>query len=227
VDIARERGGHDVASVVVVRNGPPRATLVSPKPQRPGALQDPHLVFVGFVETQDAAHDLPDLLVRLERDHGIPRARLTIIGGGAGLPLVRRAAEQAGVAERVRLTGLVPHTEIPRLLAEADICIDPAPCTAFNHTSTNIKIAEYMAAARPIVAYALLETRRTAGDAALLADCGDVAGLTALVARLANDGAERERRGRAGALRVQDLVWEHQEERLLGVYRQLVGSPSS
>jgi glycosyltransferase involved in cell wall biosynthesis len=122
------------------------------------------------------------------------------------------------------MTGVVPHTEVPQLLVEADICLDPAPCTAFNHYSTNIKIAEYMAAARPIVAYALLETRRTAGDAALLADCGDVAGFTALVARLAADGAERERRGRAGAERVQDLVWERQEERLLGAYRKLVGT---
>jgi glycosyltransferase involved in cell wall biosynthesis len=149
---------------------------------------------------------------------------VTIVGGGAGLTLVKRAAEELGVQERVRMTGMVPHTEIPRLLAEADVCIDPAPCTAFNETSTNIKIAEYMAAARPIVAYGLLETRRTAGDAALLADCGDPAAFAALVARLAVDGAERESRGRAGLARVQDLVWERQEERLIGAYDQLVGS---
>jgi glycosyltransferase involved in cell wall biosynthesis len=224
VEVARERGGHDGSSVVVVRNGPPRAALASPEAQRSGALDDPHLVFVGFVEVQDAAHELPDLLVRLERDHGIPRARVTIVGGGAGLALVKRAAEELGVQERVRMTGLVPHTEIPRLLAEADICIDPAPSTAFNQTSTNIKIAEYMAAARPIVAYELLETKRTAGDAALLAGAGDPAAFAALVARLAADGAERERRGQAGLARVQDLVWERQEERLIGAYEQLVGS---
>ncbi len=221
-DVALGRGNQNDQKVVVIRNGPPSATLVPPQSRRGGPLEDPHLVFVGLIETQDGVDELPELLVRLARDHGLEKAHLTVVGSGTGLSAFKRAVAEAGVAERVRCTGQVPHTEVPRLLAEADICVDPAPCTTFNEFSTNMKIAEYMAAARPIVTYSLLETRRTAGEAGAYADCGDPASFARLVAELAADAAQREMRAQAGTQRVRELVWERQEERLLATYSRLV-----
>jgi glycosyltransferase involved in cell wall biosynthesis len=84
-----------------------------------------------------------------------------------------------------------------------------------------IKVAEYLAAGRPVVAHELIETRRTAGGAALYADCGDGDGLASQVARLAGDSALREELGRRAAERAPELVWERSEERLLGAYRDL------
>ena len=87
----------------------------------------------------------------------------------------------------------MPHERVPELLAAADICIDPAPCTELNHRSTMIKVAEYLAAGRPVVAFGLAETRHTAGDAALYADCGDLDHFASLVNRLAEDEDLRAR----------------------------------
>ena len=106
----------------------------------------------------------------------------------------RRPSPGRGSSDRVEFTGQVEHRRVPELIAAADICIDPAPCSELNHRSTMIKVTEYLAGGRPVVAFELTETRRTAEDAALYAPCGDLDGFARLIVRLA-----RERRPSPGA----------------------------
>ena len=132
-----------------------------------------------------------------------------------------RAARALGLGDAFRLLGRVDHDRVPELLAAADICLDPAPCSALNHRSTMIKIAEYMAAGRPIVSFDLVETRHTAEDAALYAECADRDGFVDQITRLAGD--EDLRRSLAGRalVKVPELMWDRSEEALLEVYRRL------
>jgi glycosyltransferase involved in cell wall biosynthesis len=99
--------------------------------------------------------------------------------------------------------------------------VDPAPGTELNHGSTMIKVAEYMACGRPTVAYDLRETRRTAGEAAAYAPCGDLAALAKLIEQLADDGEWRARLGYHARARALELTWEHSERALLEVYERL------
>src|SRR3954454_7529828 len=80
-EIARERGGKRTDDVVVVRNGPRSADLAEPG-GRSGALEDPHLVYVGAVADQDGVAALPGVLRLLAAEHGLPGARLTVVGDG-------------------------------------------------------------------------------------------------------------------------------------------------
>ena len=82
----------------------------------------------------------------LDERHGVA-ARLTLVGDGSRRPAVEAAFRAAGYNGRVAFTGKVPLGDVPGLLAEADICLDPAEANELNHRSTMIKIAEYMAAA--------------------------------------------------------------------------------
>jgi glycosyltransferase involved in cell wall biosynthesis len=219
-EVARERGGKAPGDVVVVRNGPRAADLAMPG-GRAGALSDPHLVYVGAVSAQDGVAALPEILRLLEAEHGLPGARLTIVGDGDSRPEVEAAAARAGVAGRVSFTGWVDVDEVPALIRAADVCVDPAPPTPLNQHSTMIKIAEYLAAAKPVVAYDLLETGRTAAGAALLAPARHVRALAAHVARLAGDEAERRRLSEAARARAEVLTWEHSEQALLAAYAAL------
>lgn len=218
-DIALSRGRLRAAAVTVVRNGPPSRTLAA-RGGRGGALSDPRLVFVGSMESQDGAEELADILRELARDHEIC-AHLTVVGDGSRRAALEEHCRRSGLAARVRFTGRVAPADVPRLLAEADICVDPAPCSELNHRSTMVKIAEYLAARRPIVAYRLRETEQTAGDAALLAECGDRAGFVERIARLAGDGELRASLAVDGRTRAEGLVWEHSERALLAAYGRL------
>ena len=216
-DIALARGALPASRVTIVRNGPRRSTLASRREARNGILADPHLIFVGELDTQDGVLALPDLLAK----PGLQHATLSVVGDGAVRDELWARLARAGMTDRVRLVGQVAHDRVPELLSAADICIDPAPCTELNHRSTMIKVTEYLAAGRPVVAFDLVETRRTAGDAALYADCWDLDHFASLVTRLAADGELRANLGELAAKRADELVWERSETELLGVYERL------
>jgi glycosyltransferase involved in cell wall biosynthesis len=220
-DIAMTRGRVPGGRVTVVRNGPPLAALGVATDPRGGVLADPHLVFLGSMESQDGVDSLISLLVDLERDHGIGGARLTFVGEGTRREPIAEAVAAAGLQDRVRFTGLIPHAEVPAQLAQADICIDPAPCTDLNQRSTMIKIAEYMAARRPVVAFPLLETRHTAGDTVAFGKCGDHRSLVAAVASLAREPERRLDLARRGYERAKELTWEASAAQLLAAYDRL------
>ena len=220
-EIARTRGCVRAERVVVVRNGPPAAWLEQARPGRTGALRDPHLIYVGAISSQDGVQRVAELLRLLTREHGLDRARLTIVGEGDARAQVERALADAGVSGCVDWAGWVAVEQIPALLGAADICIDPAGPSPLNHRSTMIKIAEYLTAARPVVAFDLLETRRTLGGAGVLVSGGDVGALAAACARLAGDGSERASLSCAAVARAASLTWEHSERALLDAYDRL------
>ena len=220
-EIARTRGGVAEGRVVVVRNGPPAAWLRHATPIRPGRLDDPHLVYVGAISAQDGVQQLAEVLHLLIEVHGLRGARLTIVGDGDARPAVEHAVLHAGVRSSVDWVGWVPVEQIPAQLAAADICIDPAPPSSLNHRSTMIKVAEYLAAGRPVVAYSLLETTRTLAGAGVVVAPGDVVELAAACARLACDGSQRVELAAAARERAAALTWEHSERALLGAYEAL------
>jgi glycosyltransferase involved in cell wall biosynthesis len=208
------RCGHEVS---VVRNGPRAREFATPSPPRPGALAAPRLVYVGALDTQDGVLELGDLLAA----PSLERATLTIVGDGPVRARLHERCRELAVDPRVNFTGQVPHADVPRLIAEADIGIDPAPGTELNHGSTMIKVVEYMGAGRPLVAYALRETRRSAGDAALYAPCGDPAAFAALIASLARDGERRLRMAEVARARARELAWERSARVLHHAYERL------
>jgi glycosyltransferase involved in cell wall biosynthesis len=118
----------------------------------------------------------------------------------------------------VTFTGWVAAERIPDLLDDADVCIDPAPPTDVNTRSTMVKLAEYLALGKPVVAYDLVEARRTAGSAALLVPAGDLAALIDALALIGGDEALRTRFAAAATERAQVLTWVSSERALLAAY---------
>lgn len=215
-----ERGRRSAKDVTVVRNGPRASEFPDPPAGTAGPLAEPKLVYVGTLDVQDGVLELPEILSA----EGLQAAHLTIVGKGAALDELQARCRQAGVQERVTFTGHVPHERVPSLIGEADIGIDPAPGTELNHGSTMIKVAEYMGSGRPVVAYALRETRHTAGDAALYAPCGQPEAFVNLIVELARDGERRLRLGRLARELSQELTWERSELALRAVYERLAQS---
>ena len=222
-ELARGRGGVAAERVVVVRNGPPAGAFERVEESRGGRLEDPRLLFLGCMESQDGVDELLPLLELLAGAHGLPGAHLTLVGEGSRRAPLQAEAARRGLADRVHFTGRVPHSEVPALLAAADVCLDPAPCTELNHRSTMIKIAEYMAARRPVVAYPLLETRRTAAAAIAYAECDDLGSFARQVAALAREPERRASLAHLGGERARSLGWDASEKRLLAAYAGLGG----
>jgi glycosyltransferase involved in cell wall biosynthesis len=217
-EVAMERGGKRPADVTVVRNGPRRAWTRLPLRVRPGPLASVSLVYLGTVADQDGVEELAEVLALLRDTRPDLDVRLTVIGDGDGRDSFESALDRFDVSEKVTLTGWVALEQVPSLLSEADVCVDPAPATELNERSTMIKIAEYLALGKPVVAYDLLETRRTVQDAALLVPNGDTAAFAEHIALLADDPELRSRLSRRARQRALALTWDKSESALLAAY---------
>jgi glycosyltransferase involved in cell wall biosynthesis len=129
-------------------------------------------VVVGFVGSLKPWHGV-ELLVHafvqaLER---VPTLRLLLVGDGPMRAPVERLVRTCNVESTVVMVGNVPHAEVPRYMAAIDIAVAPylPTTTGADFYFSPLKILEYMAAGRPIIASRLGQVRD------LL--CGGAAGL--------------------------------------------------
>ena len=172
-------------------------------------------------------HDGVDYLLRALQYlvYGLGRSDFfsVLVGAGDALPGLRSLTEQLGLADYVLFTGWVEHTEFARYLSAADICIAPEPSNSYNDRSTTIKMMDYMALGKPIVAFDLPEHRFTAQDAAVYARPNDELDFAQQIASLMDDWVRRKKMGEKGRERIEkELAWSHQEKFLLEAYEALV-----
>ena len=220
--LAHERGGFDERDVFVVRNGPDLETfkLVPAQP----ALKYGKAYLVGYVGTMSIQEGL-DILIDVAaeiRARGRTDIHFTCVGGGPGLPALRRMVEERDLGEMMNFTGRVPDKELLEVLSTSDVCVNPDKPCEMNDISTMIKIAEYMALGKPIVQFNLKEGRFTAGEASLYSDGEDlVADFASKILWLLDHPEERERMGHFGQKRVkQYLAWEHSLGNLIAAYER-------
>jgi glycosyltransferase involved in cell wall biosynthesis len=121
--------------------------------------------------------------------------------------------------------GWVPYEELLEWLAACDVCVAPEPSNPYNDSCTSLKVMEYMALGRPIVAFDLPEHRRSAGSAAVYVAPGDERALARAIVELMDDPVRRERMGEAGRRRVHEtLAWTHEAPRLVTAYARMMAS---
>jgi alpha-maltose-1-phosphate synthase len=137
-------------------------------------------------------------------------APVLVVAGDAGQ--ASRLLQEAGAV----LLGPIPHSQVPAVLAEADIGLAPYARDAPDWFSP-LKVFEYMAAGLAVVAGELPATRElVSGEHALLVRCGDPQALAAAVAGLAVDAALRERMGStARALVAGEHTWRQRARRVI------------
>ncbi|MEL7156222.1 MAG: glycosyltransferase family 4 protein, partial [Actinomycetota bacterium] len=212
----------DPGSITVVRNGPD-LDLVREVAPAPAARRDGRttILYVGSMGRHDGVGELLDAVEVLVTELGRTDAFCVLVGDGAAGDEVRARCRALG-PEHAIMTGWLDHTEVPAYLSAADICVAPEPSNEYNDGCTVIKLMEYMALGKPIVAFDLPEHRVTAGEAALYARPNDTRHFAEQLSELMDDEARRHQLGSAARQRVIDqLAWHHQVDDLLAAYQRL------
>ena len=215
--VALKRGRKRPHEVFVVRNGPDLRRL-RPVAADPALKQGREnlIAYVGMMAPQDGVDHALRALGRLKQRndwHAI------FAGEGEARPELNRLTEELGLRDRVEFVGWLGDSQIAQLLSSADLCLAPEPKSPLNDVSTMIKIAEYMALSRPLVAYELRESRLTAGDAAVYAEPNNVDSYAARIEELLDDPGRRVEMGRRGRERVErELSWQHSTRSLEAAY---------
>jgi glycosyltransferase involved in cell wall biosynthesis len=219
-EIALTRGAKRSGDVFVVRNGPDLERFSPGPPTLDLKRGKPYLVaYVGMMGPQDGVGDAVQALAELRRRRQDWHA--VFAGDGDERRKLELRARELGLNGSVEFTGLLSQDDVQRLLRTADVCLAPEPKSPLNDLSTMMKVAEYMAMGRAVVATGLPETRRTAAEAAQYVEPGNIEAMTAALAALLDDEPRRRSLGEQARRRaVVELGWDRSAEALVAAYER-------
>ncbi|MBU6411079.1 MAG: glycosyltransferase family 4 protein [Verrucomicrobiota bacterium] len=173
--------------------------------------------FVGTLKAWHGVSTLVDAFARLHaRD---PLTRLLIVGHGPEREKITAEVTACGLQAAVHFTGAVAPESVPAWLASSDVAVAPYPRLA-NFYFSPLKVYEYMAAARAVVASRLgqLGNLIESGVNGLLVPPGDAAALAAALDQLRTDPGLRRRLGQAARATVlRDHTWDAVVRCILGL----------
>jgi glycosyltransferase involved in cell wall biosynthesis len=213
--------------VTVIPNGVSASDFSpSPLPVRDGRV--PVLLYIGTLADWQGLDIVIRALPKILEQHPV---RLHIVGRGRSRQrkMLSKQIRKMGVEGSVTVQPAIPHHEIPALIAESDICIAPLGLNDRNVTqgACPIKVLEYMAAGRPLLASNMPIVRELVREDmdALLFSPSDPDDLARQVLSLLNDFELSKRLARSASERVlSKFTWHESQKKLEKVYGKLLGN---
>jgi len=217
--------GVERARVTVIPNGVSPSDF-SPSPLPPRAGRVPILLYLGTLADWQGLEVVVKALPMILARHPI---QLRIVGRGRSRQRKRllKQVRRLGVEASVVVQSAVPHHEVPALIAAADLCVAPLSLTERNITqgACPIKILEYMAAGRPLLASNLPIVRELVREGldALLFSPDDPEDLARQALALLEDFDLSERLAASASRRaLTQFTWHEAQKKLVKVYRSLL-----
>ena len=218
--------GLDRKLVTVIPNGvSPSDFSPSPLPTRENRI--PVLLYIGTLADWQGLDILIKALPKI-LEH--KQVKLQIVGRGRSRQrkMLAKQIRKLGLEEHVLIQPAVPHHEIPQLISNADICVAPLGLNDRNVTqgACPIKVLEYMAAGRPLLASNMPIVRELVREDidGLLFSPNDPDDLARQIFALLNDFELSQRLASSASERaLTKFTWHESQKKLHKVYKNLTG----
>ena len=123
--------------------------------------EDIVLFFMGWLYQFSGLKEVASQLARINNPH----LKLLIVGEGDAFEALRQIREKQNLEDKIILTGKKPYHEIPKFIAASDICLLPSyPDEQIMQDIVPIKMYEYMAMKKPVIATRLPGVMREFGE---------------------------------------------------------------
>lgn len=151
-----------------------------------GSLQDLNLI---IDSAKDVTEKIPDVKYIIIGDHRDPNRTRDIW---------EAKVKEKGLSKNFVFLGRKPQEEIPQYVMCSDICLDSFPDEPYYAAAHPVKLLEYGACGKPVVATRVTETANIVkhGLYGLLATPGDTSEYANHIVTLLNDEEKREKMGR-------------------------------
>lgn len=174
------------------------------------------VVYVGAMSAWHGAEDLIEISTKFEGD-------LRFLMVGKGLDMLEEKTKEMSISSRFIFTGFVKHEEVPKYISAADVAVAPynpkglRDMEKYGFYFSPIKIFEYMACGKPVVASDLEIIRDIINEnrCGLLAKPGNVEDFSEKIRMLIDDSASRKKFGDNGRNAViEKYSWEKVAEEI-------------
>ena len=216
---ALQNGKKQPEDVFVVRTAPKIPNLETPADP---ALKKgrPYLVgYVGVMGSADGVHFLIEAINHIVNSIGRHDVQFLLMGNGPEFDSLVALRDHYNLQNYVDFPGWALNDYLFKALKTIDIGVTCDPPNAYNHSCTMNKVLEYMVFGKAQVMFDLVESRASAGEAALYVPGESPQRLGDGILELLDDPVRREKMGQLGASRLRsELNWERSVAELERAY---------
>jgi len=188
----------------------------------PGAqAADDHEVVLGLFGRLVPEKGVVDAVRILARVHAVRPAQLVVVGSGSEEARARSLAAELGVADRLDLLPWQSTGDLAATCRRTHIVLVPSHGIETWVEQFGRVIVEAQASGAVVGGYRSGSIAEVAGDAAVLTEVGDVAGLADGITELLADPAEFVQRRALGLTLSQSRTWTSVAERHADLYRRV------
>ena len=180
-------------------------------------VEDEFILTVGTLEPRKNLPALVRAFAEVTRRRARGLCPQLVIAGREGwlADELYASIKEAGMGERVLLTGYVSDDDLCALYSSCRLCVYPSLYEGFG-----LPPLEAMACGAPVITSNTGAIMETVGDAARLVPPTDVRRLADAIMELLEDEAERRRLSNAGLERAAAFTWEESARLTLSVYAE-------
>ena len=184
----------------------------------------PVIIYHGDIKHPDGVDILFEAFKKVVAE--IPEAKLLILGGGgAYFEELKATMQQSEVGPSVVFMGWVPHAEVPKYIAAADVGAMPMRAIRNHECYLSFKLFEYWGVGKPIVTSRLRAISKVVqnGVNGLIVEPEDPDALADAFVQLIADPQKAKEMGMEGRRLVENVFnWDAIMEKELALYQDMV-----
>jgi len=151
--------------------------------------EDILMLFMGWLYVFSGVKEVAD---ELNSSNQFPNIKLLILGKGDLWGYLESATKEHAGEKRIILVGWKSFKEVPKYILASDVCLLPALQTDIMMNIVPIKMYEYLAAGKPVIATRLPGLLREFGQGNGVVYVNDPRDVLEAVAKLAREGSARD-----------------------------------
>ncbi len=142
-----------------------------------------------------------------------------VVGGGDKYEDAVNIVHNLNISDKVLFTNKVPHNQVPQFISSADVVVASFENNSQVSCKSPLKVVEYMASGKAIVASRVGEVPHMIGDSGLLTDPENNSEMAKAIERLLDDSELRQELGRKARLRAETTFnWQNSAKTLMQAY---------
>lgn len=177
------------------------------------------ILYLGQLHGGQYAHLFIEAAERISQWY--PDVNFMLVGDGWCAGELKAYAQRLNLKNTI-FTGAINHEEVPKYIAAADICIASFEDNDVTRCKSPLKIAEYLASGKPVVASDVGEVGKMIGDAGILTKAGDSQSLAGGIKFLIENSGVREKMAKSARHRAESLhSWKVTAGNIEAVYGEV------